>query len=140
MSEKPQVNFCDGSWKIGDEVWAGSDWMPIADISDTEVMVGGVWYGSDGRWSKDRAFPAIFPNEFEIPAEAYERPVERPNLPMDTPVWVRKGGYWRPKHSAGWTPDGRMKYWLDGGTSHTAEGRWVSTDEWRLDDPAKDKR
>ncbi len=84
--------------------------------------------------------PTIFPNEFEIPAEAYERPVERPGLTMDTPVWVWIFDSWGPRHFAGWSEDGRIKCWQDGRTSHTAGGCCWLPDEWRLDDPEKEEK
>lgn len=137
MSEKT-VDFCDGTWKVGDRVFdRDAGWAKIEEISPSLVRVKCRWFYSDGRVLKTSVQPMIFPNEFEIPAEAYERPVECPDLAMDTPVWIKKGSYWVPKHFAGWTEHGRMKYWLDGCTSHTAVAA-VTTDEWRLDDPAKE--
>jgi len=140
MSEKT-VDFCDGTWKIGDSVFHSEyGWTEIQNIEliPNRICVKSQWFRADGRSGRMSALPTIFPNKFTVPDEAYERPVERPDLAMDTPIWVKKGHYWIPKHFAGWAEDGWVKYWLDGCSSHTGSVA-VTTDEWRLDDPEKEQ-
>lgn len=76
--------------------------------------------------------------EFEIVIET-ERPVERPDLAMDTPVWVRNEDNepWEPRHFAEWCGN-LMVCWEDGTTSHSSEGTNAFWKYWRLDDPAKE--
>ncbi|HNU08643.1 MAG TPA: hypothetical protein PKO33_12825 [Pyrinomonadaceae bacterium] len=141
MSEKKEINFCDGTWKVGDKVfhriWG---WSSVEVIAENSLKVAGQWFSCLGRSMFLDKYPVILPNEYEIPAEAYERPVERPDLAMDTPIWIKKGNSWSRRHFAGWTENGRIKYWSYGQTSHSAEGAWATTDEWRLDDPEKEEK
>ena len=43
----------------------------------------------------------------------------RPDLKKDAPVWVRLVDGWIVQHFAGWTDDSRVKFWINGKTSHT---------------------
>lgn len=107
MSEKT-VDFCDGTWKIGDSVFHSEyGWTEIENIEliPNRICVKSQWFRADGRSGRMSALPTIFPNKFTVSDEAYDRPVERPDLAMDTPIWIKKGHYWIPKHFAGWTGD-----------------------------------
>ena len=43
----------------------------------------------------------------------------RPNLEKDDPVWIMICNEWMPRHFHEWTEDGKMKYFINGYTSHT---------------------
>ncbi len=64
---------------------------------------------------------------------------ERPDLPVDTPVWVRYADRWHKRYFAEWRGD-LVACWAKGGTSQTADGLPIIWKRWRLDDPEKDKR
>lgn len=78
--------------------------------------------------------------KFEIVIET-ERPVEHPDLAVDTPVWVREydEALWCARHFAGWEGN-LMVCWQNGETSHSSNGKKASWKCWRLDDPATVER
>ena len=65
----------------------------------------------------------------------------RPTIPVlkiDDPVWTRQpGGLFYPRHFAGWTDAGSMRFWAYGKTSHTADSKdnWYAAEEYRLTPP-----
>ena len=64
-----------------------------------------------------------------------------PDLKMDDPVWIYDDIHntWIGRHFAGWADTGHMKYWKDGGTSHSAktENSYFITRKYRTSPPDK---
>jgi hypothetical protein len=92
-----------------------------------------------GQYS-DEMLPTFFPNRFEIPAEAFEKP--RPELAVDTPIWVRDSDSlrWRPMHFALWAAGDYDSFvvftWRDGATKHSSNGKLkIGWKQYRLTDP-----
>lgn len=129
-----EFNFLEAGYKVGDRVWdswqekwkvitkiqtAGHLAYPIV-IEDSETMNATGLYRTD-------ANRRYFPNSFDVPDSAYERP--RPDLEVDAKVWVRNApdyGQWVTRHFSRWD-DKCMFCWDNGQTSHTqtkGDSRW----------------
>ena len=107
--------------------------MDYICVNGERYMIGGKYEFTDNpdcRWQiavlmgyvSDADFPWI--TDSQISEEgAYmhirkARP-KRPEIAIDEPVFDHLGS---PRHFAGWTPDGRPTFFLQGRTSHTATG------------------
>jgi hypothetical protein len=129
--------------KKGDRVWDSwlRKWELVHEVSEEKgvIVLGGMfsWVRLDGRAKYDQP-PRYYPNEFEIPDEAFAQPL--PDLAVDTPVWVRSEGRWYPRHFAAWR--GReMGVWNNGYTRHTEIGNYkVYYQTWSLTKPEEETK
>jgi hypothetical protein len=76
--------------KFGDKVWdTRVGWLEVIGLnSDLEHSIETNYrrYTSDGKLCSSNLFPSLFWNEFEIPKEAFIKPL--PDLKIDTKVLV----------------------------------------------------
>lgn len=140
MSER-KIDF--SNYKVGDKVWSmeKQGWVEIIekgrDDEDWRFKL------SDGYWITKHGArqitgkPLYFPNEFEIPDQAYRKPI--PQIAVDTPIWVRQSDTdsWLPRHFAGWFR-GQALVWIKGKTSHTARNRAYPFLHYSLTNPEND--
>jgi hypothetical protein len=129
--------------QIGDKVWDFKyGWGEIISINKNGAYPIRVKFDNnefnytlDGKWDKTDITPTLFWNKFEIPKEAYEKPL--PDLAIDTPVLVRdseEDEEWRKRHFAGWTKSGKIECWKYGTTAWTADSEvyYDIWDYWKL--------
>ena len=137
--------------QVGDKVWDFKvGWGEIIEIY-TEILDPYIikaefdeevaYYDADGYHYVNDINPTLFWNEFEIPEEAFEKPL--PKLEIDTKVLVKNDGdeKWNKRFFAGWTTDGRIKCWYGGATSWSAddENDYSTWSEWKLPKDTKDE-
>lgn len=70
-------------------------------------------------------------------------PEPLPEIAVDTPVWVRDcvSQSWQTSHFAEWTPDGLIRTYWSGCTSHNSSKAWSDLNTWNyysLTDPNKE--
>lgn len=53
------------------------------------------------------------------PPDGFSTEKPRPEIAIDTPVWVRDGSHWLARHFAGYNEQGLPTYWINGVTSHS---------------------
>ena len=125
----------DRVWEMGEREWKityrAAKKFPFL-IEDDEGREK--WITQNGA-DNVHVLPIFFPNRFEIPAEAFEKP--RPDLKLDDPIWVRDRDTdnWQPRHFAKW--EGRkVVAWDEGRTSHScAKFERLEWQQYRLTDP-----
>jgi hypothetical protein len=136
-----EFDLIEMGFKVGDTVWEmGQKEWKIAEVlhkfkhitiesGDMKMSIQ-----PSGRYS-DHLLPSFFPNRFEIPEAAFEKP--RPELAVDTPIWVRDGDTdnWQPRHFAKWEGH-KVVAWDEGRTSHScAKFERLEWQQYRLTDP-----
>jgi len=139
MSERT-VDFSD--YKVGDRVWDLwlREWKTISKRIDSTLYFGdATCCAVDGLHYTAARHPRYYPNSFEIPNSAFERPL--PELEVDAKVWVRNAsdyGEWLARHFSRWH-EGFMYCWESGRTSHsqtTGDSKWHY---YSLTDPTEAK-
>lgn len=68
---------------------------------------------------EDPAFVLQLVIEGALPPEVFPTEKPRPEIAIDTPVWVKDGAIWLARHFAGYSEDGRPSFWANGVTSHS---------------------
>jgi hypothetical protein len=119
--------------KVGDKVWESyHGWSEVVELHDAAVYsivtnIGS--YTTDGKYSIEDKFPRLFWNEFEIPKEAFIKPV--PNLKRDTAVlvWNFHKDTKTKRYFSHFDNNGNISCFGDGATSWTAVNSATST--WR---------
>jgi hypothetical protein len=131
--------------KVGDRVWDTYHWE-WSEVTKATPF-GHLVFGErtkitssvciNGRVNGSFAPVRFYPNRWNVPEEAFVRPL--PELAVDTPIWVYEDGgkSWYPRHFAYWDRDGKPVVFTEGKTSHSAPGMTVRFHKWSLTDPDK---
>ena len=137
-----------GEFEVGDRVWGcHHGWGTVSHLknqykypvtvmfdSDTNAI-----YTSSGRYYANDCLPTLFHDEVK-PWPNPLKPVKIPDVPVDTPLWVRwgVGGAWTARHLQKFEiVDGKVKAHCfdDGKTSHTGGTPTSLWNEWSLVNP-----
>lgn len=142
---KREVDF--SNYKVGDRVWDSWDkkWWTITKIEGSQYypiyLSNGDSCTFTGKYLNKTPASRYYPNAFEIPDSAFEKPF--PELEVDAKVWVwsEYAKTWKRAHFGQWTDDGRMCVFMDGRTSHTmiTALRFDLHQKWSLTDPTEAK-
>jgi hypothetical protein len=123
--------------KVGDKVWdlryGWSEVISLRDGESYEIVTHINTYTIDGKCSIGNQFPSLFWNEFEVPKEAFIKPL--PKLAVDTKVMVWEKG--KPeryrRYFSHFDEEGRMHCFIKGLTNWTSDSRKTSPwDYWKL--------
>jgi len=126
------------NYKVGDKVWKyGVGWIEITEINNDSIYQiicsDGNTYSIEGEYRISDSLPSIFPNEFQIPKEAFIKPL--PKLEVDTKVLVWDDNSPKVKrYFSHFSKDGKIVCFTGGATSWSANGAayihlW---DNWEL--------
>jgi hypothetical protein len=119
--------------KVGDKVWESCrGWSEVVELDDESVykiMTNFNSYTIDGKYHTRDSFPSLFWNEFEIPKEAFIKPV--PKMAIDTKVlvWDFHKDTKTKRYFSHFDNNGNISCFGDGATSWTAVNSATST--WR---------
>ncbi len=123
--------------KVGDRVWSvANGWGTIIriDLNRFPIVVDFTnsvrsCYTKEGIFTPNDAIPSLFWNEFEIPEEAYIRPL--PKLDVDTKVLVWDGLMKCRRYFSHFNEHGKIVC-FDSGTSWSNNGKLVWWSNWEL--------
>ena len=123
--------------KVGDKVWNFNtkEWEEIVRIiynNIYQIITDRSAYTFEGFNNSTHKNPTIFPNEFKIPEEAFEKPL--PKLEVDTKVivWDNVMGQRLPQYFAHFSHNNKFGCFANGRTSFTTNGVVVYWDNWEL--------
>lgn len=142
------MKHCDfRNAKVGDRVWdIQYGWGVITDI-DKSVGISFpiiIWFYIEEKKTfdikgrmKPKVNPTLFWNEFEIPNEAFIKPL--PKLEVDTLVWVWDNfkGEKLLRFFSHFDEDGNIYTFDDGGDSSIGLHNTTEWDNWELYEPKK---
>ena len=142
---KREVDF--SNYKVGDRVWDSwkEKWWTITKTEWGHnyplCLSNGDSCTFAGKYVNDAPTSRYYPNAFEIPDSAFEKPL--PELEVDAKVWVWSdyAKTWKRAHFVKWGDDGGMCVFMDGRTSHTmiTALRFDLHQKWSLTDPTEAK-
>jgi hypothetical protein len=121
--------------KVGDKVWdMFTGWTEVKDLlpnSKYSICTRITNYTSTGRVLSEHKSPTLFWNEFEIPKEAFIKPL--PKLAVDTKVivWLNDNIKHR-RHFSHFDGNGKICCFNEGTTSFTAGTFTSCWDNWEL--------
>jgi hypothetical protein len=123
--------------KVDDKVWDSRyGWSKVIELYDGEkyeIVTNLSSYTTDGKNALGHNFPSLFWNEFEVPKEAFIKPL--PNLKVDTKVLV-----WNDieedvrikRYFSHFDSNGTIHCFYGGATSFTNIHGTTDWDHWKL--------
>lgn len=122
--------------KVGDKVFDSIyGWSEVVKLYNGEPYIIATnigIYTNDGKLHSANIFPRLFWNEFEIPKEAFIKPL--PKLEVDTKVlvWNEDGDVIQRRHFSHFNSNGKICCFIEGTTSFTSKAFNSCWDNWEL--------
>jgi hypothetical protein len=123
--------------KVGDKVWdTRYGWSEVISLYNRkmyEIRTNYNFYTTEGKYNSSDKLPSIFWNEFEIPKEAFSKPL--PNLEVNTKVivWEDEDGIKERRYFSHFTNDGNICCFNFGATEWSIESHQTSSwKNWEL--------